>query len=597
MNSSGTWRLFLAAIALFAFIYFVESRPDKSKEAGIPNRIFSLQPGQVSGVEIMLSNQVLRAERTNDSWRLITPFYPAQGTPIESFVARVTGLPRLEVISASEVSAQPGKLKDFGLEPPAAILTLLQGTNRYYLHLGSRVPITDQIYAQTPGSGEVVVTDSSILKAIPATPNEWRSAMLLNLANRPFDHVQIRAGQRLLEFERDVTNEIWRISKPTPARANNDRITQVLQQLTTARVKEFVTDSPAADLERYGLQTPELELSFALETNRVTALEFGSSPTNDPANVYVRRPTTTNIVLVSRELFDALSLPYKAYHDPRLVSVDAAQVTQIRVNGTNGFAVARQTNGLWQITEPAPMAADQELMQFFITNLLTLEIVDFAKDVPTDADLKQFGLAPPRFSFALFNTRTNSAGALTNMLMTQVDFGTNKSDGALYARRSDETPVYVTPIGDISWSLPHAAWQLRDRRIFDLDPKEIAAVTVSYRGQTNRYARLATGWNADPIANAVTEEAVFRLAKLRAQMWRDRGGQSLARSGFARDGLMVTVEFSRNGVVTPIPISFGRKIIRNIYAATVLPGDNELTLFDFPGDLYQDLARAFSLPQ
>src|SRR4051812_31785275 len=169
MNSKTTWRLFVAAIGLFAFIYFYELRKPAEKAAGRPTIFPKLAASSVIGVEIQTTNFIVKAERTNETWRLTRPFYPAQSTPIDAFVAAVTSLPKRDVISASEVSAQAGRLKDYGLEPPAAIFTLVQGTNRYFLHLGAPTPLRDQIYATVPGSGEVLVTDASILRVIPAS--------------------------------------------------------------------------------------------------------------------------------------------------------------------------------------------------------------------------------------------------------------------------------------------------------------------------------------------------------------------------------------------------------------------------------------------
>lgn len=595
MKSRTTWRLFFAAIALFAFIHFFESRSRRSVGPAPHARIFQKIDARAVGVlEIRASNLVIRAERTNETWRLTTPFYPAQSTPIDLFVRVLADLPKLEVITASEVSTKSGKLKDFGLDPPLAILSMTQGSNRFNLHIGSRTPIVDQLYAQVPGSTEVLMTDLSILKVMPQSANEWRSAMLLQMAGRPFDHMQIRAGQRLLEFERDPTNVLWRISKPTPARANTERITQILQRLNTTEVKQFVSDSPAADLERYGLQPPELELSFSMDTNRVAALEFGGSPTNDPGSVYVRRPSTTNIVLVARDLLDALNQPHKAYHDPRLLSFDPAQLSSIEVNGTNGFTVVL-TNGLWQITAPKPLPVDAELMRLFIRNLQEMEIADFAKDVPTDDDLKQFGLAPAQFSIGLFTTRTNASGASTNTLLLELDLGGTRTEDTIYARRTDETPVYVTP--NNPWLFPRVAWKLRDRRVFNFAGSNVTALAVSWRGQTNRIARSPQGWVADPIKNLEVEEMLHRLGELKARNWTDQGMQRLAQYGFAPDGLAIEATVTRDGAAQPIILQFGKRGIRNnVYAATILPGDTEPTLFEFPGELHQQLLQAFNLP-
>jgi hypothetical protein len=594
MNSKTTWRLFIAALALFAFIVFVERRNPTEKAAPGKSLIFpKIAANTVTGLELQTTNVLIRAERTNETWRLTRPFYPAQSTPIDSFVSALIALPKFDVISATEVSAQQGKLKDYGLEPPAAVFTLSQGPNRYTLQLGNLTALRDQLYAAVPGSGEVLVTDASILRAIPASVNDWRSQMLLHLANRPFDHIQIRAGQSVLEFEQDTTNHVWRISKPTPARANDQRITALLQQLSAARVKQFVTDSPTADLDRYGLQTPALELSFSLDTNRVTALEFGASPTNDPASVYVRRLSTTNIVEANKEILDALSLPYKAFHDPHLLSTDPNQLTIIQVKGAAPFTLARQTNGFWAITEPTSIPADTNLVKAFLTNLVEMTIENFAKDVPTDAELKSFGLLSPHISYALFNARTNAAGGATNALLTEISFGANTPDGMMYARRNDETPVYETP--NVAYLLPSAAWQLRDRQIYDFAATNVVAITIYSGGKTNRSVHTPQGWAPnDPIRNAALEEVVLRLGQLRARNWIDKGARRMSALGFQKDGLMLEVQLAPGIASPPPPISFGKQGVRNnVYGATVLPGDVEPTLFEFPGDLYQSILNAF----
>lgn len=593
MNSKTTWRLLLAAVALFAFIFIYERKiGQENTEPGKALIFPKLAASSVTGVEIQMTNMVVRAERTNEAWRLARPVYPAQTTPIEQFISTLTALPKFDVIGASEVSAQPGKLKDYGLEPPFAAFTLNQGANRYLLHLGHMTALRDQMYATVPGSGEVLVTDASILKALPASANQWRSPMLLHFEGRPFDHIQIRAGQRALEFARDLTNAVWRISKPTPARANHQRIVELLQQLQTARVKRFVTDSPTADLERYGLQTPEVELSFALDTNRVTALEFGASPTNDPGSVYVRRLSTTNIVLADRALLEQLSQPYKAFHDPRLLSTDPAQITMIEVKGAAPFTVARQTNGSWTITQPNPMPADADLMKKFLGNVFQLTIENFAKDVPTDADLKEFGLTPPRMSYAFYAMRTNAAGAATNALAAQVDFGRSTEEALMYARRSDEVPVYLTL--DTTYLLPTAHWRLRDRRIYDFSPTNVTAIMLSGGGRTNRVARGPQGFSADPIVNAALNEVLYKLGQLHAHDWVDKGSNVMPRYGLRPDGLMLDVELAPGSPTAPPPIMFGKPAVRNnIYGATVLTGDVQPTIFIFPGELYQSLLNAF----
>jgi len=263
------------------------------------------------------------------------------------------------------------------------------------------------------------------------------------------------------------------------------------------------------------------------------------------------------------------------------------------VKSATPFSLARQTNGVWMINEPNPMLADAELMGRFLINFFKLPIENFAKDVPTDAELKEFGLAPGRVSYAFYAIRTNAAGVMTNSAITQVDFGNSTPEALMYARRSDETPVYLTL--DITYLLPSASWRLRDRQILNVAPTNVAAIVLTGGGKTNRTVRTAQGWApADTVRNAALEATVEQLCSLRAYDWVDKGTKQMLALGFQKDGLILELEMVPGGPSSPPPIMFGKPGIRdNINAATYLPGEAEPTLFLFPRGLYDTLTNAF----
>src|SRR5437870_3246554 len=83
-----------------------------------------------------------------------------------------------------------------------------------------------------------------------------------------------------------------------------------LQLLQNERVDQFVSDTAGNDPEPYGLQTPEVVLTLGQGTNPVLAVEFGKSPTNNPAQVYARRSNYySTITTVPRQLLDLLRAP------------------------------------------------------------------------------------------------------------------------------------------------------------------------------------------------------------------------------------------------------------------------------------------------
>jgi hypothetical protein len=265
----------------------------------------------------------------------------------------------------------------------------------------------------------------------------------------------------------------------------------------------------------------------------------------------------------------------------------------IQVNGTNGFTLAR-TNNQWAITAPAPIPTDQDLVKSFIGLLMDMDIAEFAKDVPTDADLKQFGLTPPHFSIGLYGQGTNAA-SVTNVLLTELDFGEEKrADAMVYARRSDETPVYLTP--DMMRAVPKQAWQLRDRRVFNFAPSNVVAITFVANGGELRMTRKGATWTDQLVENQMIEDFFFRLGRLFARNWSGKGAEKMRELGMSDSGMRIEVEVTPDISKTPLKVWFGKPGVRNnIYAATILPGDTEPTSFEFPGDLYVQMAKGFGL--
>src|SRR5437762_3881136 len=291
MNSKSTFWLMFGALGLGAYIFLFERHTLSTEElAQHAAKLFpDFDPAKVASVEILRSNNVkfIRAERANDQWRLVQPAYPAQSTAIDNWLGLFQSLDRRAYLSAQDLLAQPGGLTAFGLDSPQATVMIQQGTRKIHVLLGAKTPVGEKLYLQQVGSDGVFVTDSALLDKLPQSATEWRDPTFLDFSSLKFDRLHVRAGQR--DFQRDFELERspggppWRLAKPRPARADNALLQRLFQQLQTARVARFVSDTPGGDLEPYGLQTPEVTLVFSQGTNSVLTIEFGKSPASQPA--------------------------------------------------------------------------------------------------------------------------------------------------------------------------------------------------------------------------------------------------------------------------------------------------------------------------
>ena len=594
----NTWWLVGAAVGLLAFIVFYERHTGPSTApVSVPPRLLPrLKAADAASVLVRGTNQsvLLKAERNGESWKLTAPIaYPAAPVAVERLL---TVLERMEVptrLSPRELSSHGQKPADFGLDSPQAAIVIEQGAERQELIFGARTPVGEQVYAQVVGEPDINVVDARLLDLLPQSVNDWRNLALAETAGGSFDGVEVlKTGGGFL-LQRDATNQLWQLSRPRQ-RADQLKVEGLLEKMNQARVAQFVTDNPKADLDRYGLQPPLLELVLSRGTNQFQRVQFGKSPAGDTTNVYARLLSQTNVVLVPKDLLDQLNTPAAEFRDHRLFAFQPSSVALVEVRSEEPFTIRRHTNDTWLAGETT--LADEPFMRDWLQSLSQLQVAEFVRDVVTD--FSSYGLAPPRRQYLLKTSVTNAAG-LTNAVLGELQFGTN-TDEKIFVRRADEDSVYAIRYVDY-YRMPAAAWQLRDRRVWSFTTNQVRRVAIRQDGRSRVLLRGENNdWSFAPgsqgiIKPFVVEETVFRLGDLYATMWAARGKENLPRFGFAESNLQVSVELKLGEKVQTLTMDFGDPTpSRFPYAATTIEG--QVWIFEFPWFLFQDMERAFGLP-
>ena len=601
MSSRHTWSWLLLAAGLFGFIFFYQRHAHKAP-VGLARILPGVKLAEVSSIQVRPSDAgqaqlEIRAERTNDVWRLTEPFpYPALAASIENLIAALEQLTPAIHISESEMKAHPQAEQEYGFASPQASIILNQRAGyRAHLLIGARTNPGDQVYLQVVGVEGAYVVDADLLTHIPRSANDWRETTVVNLEGASFDRIAVTNGATALVklvLQRDPTNRIWRMAWPLQARADNSRIEDALQKLKNLRVHQFMSDDPKADLEPLGLAPPELELSISQGTNALALLQFGKSPTNDAGQAYARRFGQSSIFTVGKELLAPWRAAMNDFRDPHLLDL-SDPVDSMEVIGQDLFSLQRGTNETWQVL-PDNTSADSGLVQDLLGVLTGAQIAGFVKDVVNPPDLMGFGLATPVRRFIL-NTRTVNSSVLASNEVW-FGFGTNQHD-KVFAKRTDESSVYAINTNDFA-RLPTERWQLRERKLWHFSEEDIAQVTVLQGGKKRQLVRRERyKWSPAPGTQGVveglsTEETVRGLVQASAVAWVAKGDADRARFGFTDQGLRITLEL-KNGDKASIEFG-GEAPSTNAYAS--LTSDGQVWIFEFPWRLYRDVLSYLSIP-
>jgi hypothetical protein len=597
MHWRPTWILLGTAAALFAFIVLFERRlPDRHAP---PPRLFAFRAAEVTNVQVRLTNQlILNVARpaTGGLWSLSFPVaYLAQTHAVEWLVQSLAEVVPHTEISPQELKAGQRTIAEFGLDVPQATLTLHHNGQRTEVMFGTQTPVGDGVYAQVLNQSPIYVLNAELVERLPRTYHDWRDTALFSSVGFQLDRMEVRAGGRGFTVDFDRATRSFLLTKPIVARADTAKVEAFLRKLLTAQVVQFVTDSPRADLEAYGLQPPEAEVAFLVGSNEQYsvkfAVQFGKSPTNDPASVYARRPATTNIVLVPRAVLEAAQVSQSDVRDLHLVnfSPDAVELIEV-VDAAESFTLRRLTNGNWMVTEPKTEPADADAVREFFDLLSRLEGV-VERDVVTDF-ATPYGLNPPARRYWLKTSLTNATGLVTNPVLAELDLG-REQDKRVFARRPDEATVYSLSKTE-ELRLPRAAWQLRDRRVWNFATNQVHRLALRHQGQTKTLQRnanatwsLAEGAGVVSTVNPALEDAVLRLGELRANAWVDRGQTNRAAYGFTEHSTRITVELKNGEKPQSLVLEIGRPGV----SPTGLPFglavvDGQTWIFEMPPAFY-----------
>jgi hypothetical protein len=594
MNSKTTGIWFLIAAALFALIFIFEHflRPAAAVSSCI---LPELRPPAVTSVQVIPSGALeIRADRTNGTWLLTKPVaYPAQPAAIEALLDALQKLTPATRISAAELRNHRNADVEFGFETPRISLVIESGDQLRQIRIGNMTPPGDAVYLRVVGVDGAFVADADWLKFIPLSANDWRDTALIDASNGGLDWIVLTNGTKVIELRRDATNHLWRMIRPFPARADADRITDALQHLQTARIIQFVTDNPKADLTAFGLQPADLDLWLGHGTNFLSAIHVGTSPTNEPTQVFARRERWNAILTTAKEPL----LPWRGsvndFRDSHLLEL-TTPVAEIEVHGPTDFTLQRHGSDDWQVVgEKFP--GDAENAQAYIKYLAGLRLTEFVKDVVTAPDLPAYGLATPSRRIIL-----RSVAGDTNAVIADILFGATQTN-EVFVKRADEDFIYGVATADLG-RMPdfESSWEFRGRQIWNFSENDVSQIMLRQNGKTRVMIRNGPNqWSLAPGSQGIInppaiEETTHRFGGLAATYWFGRNITEPEKNyGLNTNNLQITFELKNGEKRT---VDFGTEAPQAHTALAAVTLDGERWALIFPPVLYQFVLSYLTIP-
>ena len=542
-------------------------RPSTEEAQRQAQNMVNFDRSKIDGIIIQNGDQKIEMRCRDNKWRLETPIKDqADGASVESLFSDLENWQKEGTIPAKEIDADKSKLAEYGLNNPKLKLKLLGRERPPEILFGKDAAIEGRMYVRFQNSNETFLAGQSVKKDIDKQPEEFRDKKLTDLSNAQVRRVVLKTPAGEMELEKKETH--WDIVKPLRARADDQKVSDLISQVTSARIGEFVADD-RGDLRAYGLAEPrgsitlfdqerkkdqKIEISESIKVaggeDKGQTLQIGSVPEKEKEQMYVRFVPRGSVYTLPKKIEEILNTKPADLRDNHLVRIDTNILDRITIDapGKNKTVLARK-DGDWKIASRNNAPADSGAVQQMIDTLQNERVTKFVEDVASN--LPKYGLDKPQLqltfsSFASENTAETKAG---EQPFATIAFGKEDSGNA-FARLTDEPFVVAVRRGLLDQISPDPLrWQ--QLSIFKFKPEEIHRISITTdkelsleRDQNNQWHWLkGTG----TINRANMESLLNTLSNLYAVRWL---GSTTPQQGFDKPELVVAFTTSPDNKTT-----------------------------------------------
>ena len=240
--------------------------------------LLSFEPATLVGLTRRLGKDELEiAPAAAIGWDIVSPVKQKADQPFVDELA--DALSRLRADRVAAYGKKDQVLKEYGLEPPAAIITVTVGerAERKTLRIGNHVTTValdgDRYAAVESPNAEVIVgvLPAALVNKLLAPPVAFRDRSLAKFVDA--DRAVLERGDRKVTFAK--VGVTWKVVEPISAAAESGELESLVADLGRLRADTWLAEKKGADLKPFGLERPEAKWTLTNGDSTVLVLLLG----------------------------------------------------------------------------------------------------------------------------------------------------------------------------------------------------------------------------------------------------------------------------------------------------------------------------------
>lgn len=560
-QTTAAFAVLLVALAIFYYVYEIRLEPEREKVAGAKGRLFTVEPKDVTEVELKRPDGVVRLKREGENaWTMLEPVKAVGDRGITDQVLGSIATAKMD----REVASSTTALADFGLDKPAAEVTLrLKDGKQVGLTLGGKSPTGAWVFAREAGKPAIVTISETILGDVTRPIADFRDKTILAFDRTKVTGLEIATREDTIDVRAQDADK-WKLTKPAVLAADTNTVNDLLEKVQSSKVKSFVADAPPS-LAPYGLDQPtRLTLDIGREKDKASKVLLFGRVDDEKKGVYAMRQGESSVLLLPDDVWKALPRNVAAIRDKTVVAFDQSKVSRIDLDSAKGRVTLVRENDKWKITAPEALPADQAEAGGILFNLRELQALGFLTE---DASGIAKYLKKPEVQLTL-----TEQGTPSKTLLLSPSPESRGGKATAYAALAGQGPVMLVE-GKALGDLARSVTDLRDRTLVaGLEPHDVKRIRIKSGGQTiviERRGDLEWQMTQPEKTKAKAPKVEDVLYGLRSLKWKTvaaPGGEDAAKYGLDAPSLEITLLKDKDAEIATIQV--GKREGANVYVRT-----------------------------
>jgi Domain of unknown function (DUF4340) len=259
---------------------------------------------KVDRIAIDAGGKGLELAKAGNDWNLTKPVKTASDfSAVEGLIGRLLSAQMKSIVADNP---SPADLKKFGLDKPAATVSLGAGSATAALQIGGKAS-DGSMYARDASKPLVMTIDSALVDELKKGSDDYRRKDVFAFRAYDATHLELTRGAQTVTFDKikggsPTDEDKWQrpgVNGAKPVDADKEKMSVFLAKLESIRAAGFV-DSTA----KTGLDSPVLTVYAKFDDGkREDRVTFGKSGDT----VYASRPGEAGAAKVSTAEFDEIT--------------------------------------------------------------------------------------------------------------------------------------------------------------------------------------------------------------------------------------------------------------------------------------------------